>query len=101
VDKVFIGDLDRDPTSRLIVSTVVDSRTAWGCPSSPKLETAAQYDQIVALGCDFAQGFYFSRPRRSPSWMRWLPTLMPASTTLAGGTLAPAAEAGCRGLVVV
>jgi EAL domain-containing protein (putative c-di-GMP-specific phosphodiesterase class I) len=63
VDPVFVANLGRNAAGDTIVSAVI--RLAHGLGMSvvaEGVETMAQRRQLVALGCDFCQGFYFARP---------------------------------------
>ncbi len=63
IDQMFVADLDRDAASRLIMSAIVG--LAHGLRMkviAEGVETAEQYEEVVALGCDSCQGFYFARP---------------------------------------
>ncbi len=63
IDQVFIGDLTRDSTSRHIVSAVVSLAHSLGMEVVAEgVETVEQCAQVVALDCDFFQGFLTSRP---------------------------------------
>ncbi len=63
VDQSFVRDIDRDPVKSAIVSAVVALSRAIGSTTVVEgVETLAELDQIQSLGCDMAQGFYFSRP---------------------------------------
>ncbi len=90
IDRSFVADLGRDPTSRLIVSAVVDLAHALDLSIVAEgVESKAQYDHVADLACDAYQGFLFARP-------------MPASNvdTLLGSALAVAtADVGPLGLL--
>jgi diguanylate cyclase (GGDEF)-like protein len=63
IDRAFIADLGHEPTSRLIVSAIV--RLAHSLRMSvvaEGIESAEQYDEVVALDCDSYQGYFFARP---------------------------------------
>jgi diguanylate cyclase (GGDEF)-like protein len=63
IDRAFIADLGHEPTSRLIVSAIV--RLAHSLEMTvvaEGIESAHQYDQVVALDCDSYQGYFFARP---------------------------------------
>jgi len=64
IDRQLITDIDRDPDNRVIVSSVI--ALAHGLRLgvvAEGVETVQQHRELVALGCDAAQGFYFARPR--------------------------------------
>jgi diguanylate cyclase (GGDEF)-like protein len=68
VDPVFVASLGRNPASDTIVGAVI--RLAHGLGMSvvaEGVETVGQQRQLVGLGCDFCQGFYFARPMSGPS----------------------------------
>jgi len=63
VDQSFVRDIDRDPVKSAIVSAVVALSRAIGSTTVVEgVETLSELEQIQSLGCDMAQGFYFSRP---------------------------------------
>jgi len=58
-----VRDIDRDPVKSAIVSAVVALSRAIGSTTVVEgVETLPELEQIQSLGCDMAQGFYFSRP---------------------------------------
>jgi diguanylate cyclase (GGDEF)-like protein/PAS domain S-box-containing protein len=63
IDQSFVRDIDQDPVKSAIVSAVVALSKAIGSTTVVEgLETLAELEQVEGLGCDVAQGFYFSRP---------------------------------------
>ena len=63
VDRSFIAGLGQNPDDDAIVSSVVSLARAVGALCIAEgVETPAQHAQLLALGCDRAQGFLFSRP---------------------------------------
>ncbi len=63
IGQVFVADLGREPTSRLIVSAIV--RLAHSLEMSvvaEGIETDDQYREVVAPECDSYQGNFFARP---------------------------------------
>ena len=63
IDRSFVAEIHEGARESAIVSAVVDmSRALDALVLAEGVETEAQLDQVMALGCDFAQGFYFSRP---------------------------------------
>jgi EAL domain-containing protein (putative c-di-GMP-specific phosphodiesterase class I) len=66
IDRSFVADLGHDPTSRHIVSAIVglghDLRMTIVAEG---VESPTQYEEVLALGCDAYQGYYFSRPQRA------------------------------------
>jgi diguanylate cyclase (GGDEF)-like protein len=63
VDQSFISNLNRDQTSRHIVRAVVGLAHDLGMAVTAEgVETPSQYAEVVALHCDFYQGFHFAPP---------------------------------------
>jgi len=63
IDRSFVLDVDRDPTSRAIVGAVVSMGHALGLRVVAEgVERAAQRDTLAELGCDAAQGYLFGAP---------------------------------------
>jgi predicted signal transduction protein with EAL and GGDEF domain len=63
IDRAFVADLGREPTSRLIVGAIV--RLAHSLEMSvvaEGIESEDQYHEVVALECDSYQGYFFARP---------------------------------------
>jgi diguanylate cyclase (GGDEF)-like protein len=63
IDRSFIAPIERDPQEAAIVAAVISLSHALGLETVAEgIETIAQVDRLRALGCDLAQGFYFSQP---------------------------------------
>jgi diguanylate cyclase (GGDEF)-like protein len=63
IDRAFIADLGTEPTSRLIVSAIVRlAHSLQMTVVAEGIESAHQYDEVVALDCDSYQGYFFARP---------------------------------------
>ncbi len=63
IDRVFMDDLDEDPSTRTIVAAIID--LAHGLQLSvvaEGIETQRQLAEVVELGADRAQGFYLCHP---------------------------------------
>jgi EAL domain-containing protein (putative c-di-GMP-specific phosphodiesterase class I) len=92
IDQGFIADLAGDPASHAIVLSVIELAHRLGMSVVAEgVETAEQHRQLLALGCDSCQGFYFARPMSADA----VDTMLRRSGT--GGALylpAPAAAAG-------
>jgi EAL domain-containing protein (putative c-di-GMP-specific phosphodiesterase class I) len=85
IDRSFVANLASSPEDYAIVAAVVGMSSALGLTTVAEgVETEAQLVEIMRLGCDAAQGWYFARsqPRQAvdallaqqPSW----PGLVPA-----------------------
>jgi diguanylate cyclase (GGDEF)-like protein/PAS domain S-box-containing protein len=63
IDRSFIDGLGRDAEDSAIVAAVISMARALGVDVVAEgVETPAQANGLRALGCSFAQGFFFSRP---------------------------------------
>ena len=63
IDRSFVGRLEEDPESAAIVATTVSLARTLGLEVTAEgVETAGQLACLRELGCDLAQGYYFSRP---------------------------------------
>lgn len=63
IDRSFISKIDSDPEQLAIVRTI--TTLAWNLGLevvAEGVETGKQLSQLRALKCDYAQGFYFSKP---------------------------------------
>ncbi len=63
IDQSFVTDLERDSSSRAIVSKTIEMAHLLGlvviCEG---VETMAQHQAVTDLGSDYCQGFHFGRP---------------------------------------
>jgi EAL domain-containing protein (putative c-di-GMP-specific phosphodiesterase class I) len=103
IDQAYIADLEQDLAGDAIVVAVIDLAHRLGqTVVAEGVETAAQHRELMALGCDASQGYYFARPmaaddletlmqERDVHGAVHLPALA-ASGVRAGGSLAVALE---------
>jgi diguanylate cyclase (GGDEF)-like protein len=64
VDRSFVGGLGTDHKDSAIVAAVVGLGQALGLRVIAEgVETTTQISELLAMGCEFAQGFRFARPR--------------------------------------
>ena len=63
IDRGFISDLEHDRASHAIVSAVVNlAHLLEMTVVAEGIETPEQHQRLLSLGCDYCQGYYFSRP---------------------------------------
>ncbi|MEJ1160659.1 bifunctional diguanylate cyclase/phosphodiesterase [Prosthecomicrobium sp. N25] len=63
IDKSFVRNLPSDPTSVEIARTIIAlARNLELVVVAEGVETEGQFAALAAMGCDFAQGYLFSRP---------------------------------------
>ncbi len=72
IDRAFVTDLGHSERARSIVKAIVDvARTLELHVVAEGVETAAQRDVLVALGCDELQGYLFARPMSAAALALW------------------------------
>jgi diguanylate cyclase (GGDEF)-like protein/PAS domain S-box-containing protein len=63
IDRSFVGRMTGEERSRQLVHTILLLSRSLGVTAVAEgIETPEQLDLLRAIGCDFAQGFLFSRP---------------------------------------
>jgi diguanylate cyclase (GGDEF)-like protein/PAS domain S-box-containing protein len=74
IDRSFIDSIDRNARGASVVAAIVQLAHAVGCQVVAEgVETRRQFDTLVDVGCDMAQGHYIGRPeavtRDRPAWV--------------------------------
>lgn len=73
IDKSFVMNMGIDESDAIIVRSTIDLGRNLGLRVVAEgVETAEIWRQLVVLGCDYAQGFYRSRPMPADEMPRWL-----------------------------
>ncbi len=63
IDRSFVQEMGRDLDDAVIVRSVVDLARNLGLQTVAEgVEDADTWDQLTALGCDSAQGYFLARP---------------------------------------
>ena len=63
IDRSFIAPLGENPEDEALVSGIIGLVHALGIKAIAEgVETAEQLAKLREMGCDFAQGYYFSKP---------------------------------------
>jgi EAL domain-containing protein (putative c-di-GMP-specific phosphodiesterase class I) len=63
IDRAFISQMDSDPESHKIVQIIIMLAQNLGLVTVAEgTETEEQVNQLKALDCGFAQGYFFSKP---------------------------------------
>jgi diguanylate cyclase (GGDEF)-like protein len=63
IDRTFVADLPASESARAIVKAIVDLARSLGVATTAEgVETQAQAEALVALGCEEAQGYLYARP---------------------------------------
>ncbi len=82
IDRSFIARITTDPRSAAIVRSTIELAHALGLKVVAEgVEDQAALDAVTDFGCDFAQGFHFSRPLTASAFA--CSTGVRAMTTLA------------------
>jgi EAL domain-containing protein (putative c-di-GMP-specific phosphodiesterase class I) len=81
IDRAFVADMATDPDARAIVEAVLTMARALGLRAVAEgVETPAQRDLLVQMGCDELQGYLFAKPMSARAIVLWA---MDAPTSLA------------------
>ncbi len=73
IDKSFINDMLEDPNDLAIVKTIIAMSHSLGLKTVAEgVETQKQCDMLLALGCDFFQGYFFSKPVPQDEFLKTL-----------------------------
>jgi diguanylate cyclase (GGDEF)-like protein len=69
IDQTFIAKISPEAGSQRIVTAIITLAHSLGMTVvSEGVETAAQKDELIKLGSDYCQGFYFARPMPATSF---------------------------------
>jgi EAL domain-containing protein (putative c-di-GMP-specific phosphodiesterase class I) len=101
IDRSFVIDLDRASGSALVHGIIDLSRSLGHRSVAEGIETADQAAALAAFGCEFGQGFHFSRPVPADKVfallaVRSLPVRSPDTAPPREATLAAVAPADGR-----
>ncbi|MES2717038.1 MAG: EAL domain-containing protein [Pseudomonadota bacterium] len=78
IDRSLVSDVDRDPAARAVLDAIVRLAHALQLGVVAEgVETVAQQQQLVALGCDLLQGYLLARPMPADALLRWLARQQP------------------------
>ncbi|AZC50510.1 EAL domain-containing response regulator [Pseudomonas chlororaphis] len=73
LDGEFVRALDEERRCRVVVSSTLALGEALGMTVVAEgIETAAQYQQLIELGCTQGQGYLFARPMTQKALLDWL-----------------------------
>jgi len=73
IDRRFVARLVERDTDRLLTSAIVAMAHKLGLRVIAEgVETQAQRDALRAMGCDYGQGFWWSRPLAAPDFEAWM-----------------------------
>lgn len=73
IDKSFVTDMSGNPTNEAIVRSILQLSHSLGRRVVAEgVETAEVVETLRQMGCDFAQGFYFTRAIPGPEFTGWV-----------------------------
>lgn len=73
IDRTFVANMDSEEGDALIVRSTIDLGRNLGMKVVAEgVETEAVWDELGALGCDYAQGWYLGRPMPAAELLGWL-----------------------------
>ena len=73
IDRAFVDGLGTDPNDSAIVAAIVGVARALGLAVTAEgVETDVQWEELRRLGCDYAQGFRFSRPLPAEEFVQFI-----------------------------
>ena len=85
VDRTFVQGVAESPMDSAIVRAVIDLANAMGIATVAEgVETKSQVAGLKMLGCQVAQGFYFSHPLHADEFDRLLSRHFAAASEVAG-----------------
>ena len=72
IDRSFIANVTTDPRSAAIVRSTIELAHALGLKVVAEgIEDQHALDALAAFGCDYAQGYHFSRPVPAEAFTAW------------------------------
>jgi len=89
LDRSFVMPMATDPRAAALVESTIHLAHSLGLRMVAEgVEDAAAYDQLVAFGCDHAQGYHLSKPLPAGDLDRWLAERLanPAALTAVTGS---------------
>ncbi|MBI1180448.1 MAG: EAL domain-containing protein [Alphaproteobacteria bacterium] len=82
IDRSFVSEMDQNEEAFTIVKSIIDLGHNLGMKVCAEgVETQQSANTLMMLGCDYAQGFYFSRPVPLPDIMRRIATVSEMDVT--------------------
>lgn len=83
IDQTFVRNLAQDPEDRVLCEAIIVMAHKLGIKVIAEgIETPQQRDILAGMGCDFAQGYLFSRPVPVENFEHLLMSACPGSATV-------------------
>ena len=85
IDKSFVISMDKDPGNATIVQSTIDLGHNLGLKVIAEgVETERIYGDLAKMGCDYAQGYFLSKPLSPQKMGVWLDVFMSSKLAEAG-----------------
>ncbi len=76
IDRSFVIDIDQQPATQRLVKTIIEMGHGLGLSVIAEgIETKAERDTLLNLGCDSMQGYFASKPLHGIKLQEWLDKL--------------------------
>lgn len=76
IDRSFVIDIDQHPATQRLVKTIIELGHGLDLSVIAEgIETQAERDTLLSLGCDAMQGYFASRPLHGQGLQNWLDQL--------------------------
>ena len=73
IDRSFIKDITEGPANKELINTIISMGHGLGLRVVAEgVETNDQFESLKALGCDYAQGYLFSKPMKKKEFLEWI-----------------------------
>ena len=73
IDQSFVRDIETDPNDMALSNAIIVMAHALGLKVIAEgVETASQFKWLKDAGCDYAQGYFFSKPQPADQFEAWL-----------------------------
>ena len=73
IDRSFVTNMLESSADRKLAETIIDLGHRFGMQVVAEgVENAKQLELLKQMGCDLAQGFYFSKPLPHDEFCEWL-----------------------------
>jgi EAL domain-containing protein (putative c-di-GMP-specific phosphodiesterase class I) len=73
IDRAFVSRITQGGPDRLLVDSVVALARRLNLRTVAEgIETQAELDILIELGCEMGQGYLFAKPMPPTEWLRWM-----------------------------
>ena len=86
IDKIFVQDATADPDSAALVEAIINMARSLNLDVVAEgVETDAQMEFLRSHDCDYAQGYYFSKPLPGKDFAKLMETWQPSTFVIGAG----------------